>query len=202
MAPIGFCAPAFPGALRPAIFSATQPLRPIRGVPARRTLRASAAASALSARGQELLTTYLSAPLYRAPWGASPSETAAVISGAGAGPDAFVAQFDEMVRAARASIEREYPGIASPGGALYPPLRADACWRDLRQFLALAAGVAYCGGDVRPDALPVLREMYREMEVPLMPMRAGLFALKGEAMKKGAPAAAGAALDVVAQALA
>ncbi|MEM7595169.1 MAG: phycobilisome protein, partial [Cyanobacteria bacterium P01_A01_bin.83] len=36
----------------------------------------------------------------------------------------------EIVKDARAVVLDAHPGITEPGGGLYPPARAEACWRD------------------------------------------------------------------------
>ena len=43
----------------------------------------------------------------------------------------------EIVAVAREKVLAEYPDITKPGGDLYPPERAEACWRDFWHFFAL-----------------------------------------------------------------
>ncbi|PZO12719.1 MAG: hypothetical protein DCF25_17100 [Leptolyngbya foveolarum] len=44
-------------------------------------------------------------------------------------------QAASIVDEARADVLTAFPDILEPGGGLYPPIRAEACWRDFWQFL-------------------------------------------------------------------
>ena len=49
----------------------------------------------------------------------------------------------EIVDEARAEVLAKFPTILEPGGGLYPPMRAEACWRDFWQFLrCITYGIA------------------------------------------------------------
>ena len=72
------------------------------------------------------------------------------------------------------------PGITEPGGGLYPPLRAEACWRDFWHFLrCISYGVSGQHINYTSDrGLDYMEQLYRELEVPLDAMVMGLEQLK------------------------
>ena len=41
----------------------------------------------------------------------------------------------EIVDEARVEVFAQFPDITAPGGGLYPPERAEACWRDFWHYL-------------------------------------------------------------------
>jgi Phycobilisome protein len=86
----------------------------------------------------------------------------------------------DIVDAARAGVLAQFPAILAPGGGLYPPERADACWRDFWQFLrcvsyAIAAGQAQY---TSPTGLAAMQRLYVALAVPLDAMIVGLEGLK------------------------
>ena len=87
---------------------------------------------------------------------------------------------DAIVTEARESLLNQYPGIAEPGGDLYPPDRAKACWRDFWHFLrCITYGIA--GGPTEytsEEGLHYMDLLYEELNVPLQAMVSGLEALK------------------------
>jgi hypothetical protein len=42
---------------------------------------------------------------------------------------------NDIVDEARSQVLETFPTLTQPGGGLYPPERADACWRDFWHFL-------------------------------------------------------------------
>jgi hypothetical protein len=92
----------------------------------------------------------------------------------------------EIVTAARQQVLGHYPGIAEPGGALYPQVRAEACWRDFWHFLRCITYGMACGSDefTSPEGLHYMNLLYQEMKVPLPAMVTGLEALKQESLAR------------------
>ncbi|MGQ9865514.1 MAG: phycobilisome protein [Pseudanabaenaceae cyanobacterium] len=89
-------------------------------------------------------------------------------------------QASVLVDRARGEVLARFPGIAAPGGDLYPETRAAACWRDLWHFLRC---IAYTVAADRPDAfdepgLAAMAALYRELRVPLPAMVVGVQALQ------------------------
>ncbi|WP_017326208.1 hypothetical protein [Synechococcus sp. PCC 7336] len=86
----------------------------------------------------------------------------------------------EIVAEARAEVLIAFPGLTEPGGDLYPPLRAEACWRDFWHFLrCITYGIA--GQQVQytsAEGLHHMQLLYRELNVPLDAMVLGLDTLK------------------------
>jgi hypothetical protein len=95
-----------------------------------------------------------------------------------------------IVDSARQSLLHEFPTIASPGGDLYPPHRADACWRDFWNFLrCITYGIAARQVPyTNPEGLENLRLLYRELEVPFTAMVWGIEALKKFSLARFTPA--------------
>lgn len=85
-----------------------------------------------------------------------------------------------IVDAAREQVLVQYPNIAQPGGALYPPVRAESCWRDFWHFLrCITYGIA--GNNLQylsPEGLKNMELLYQELRVPLNAMILGLENLK------------------------
>jgi allophycocyanin-B len=87
---------------------------------------------------------------------------------------------DRIVSSARQSLLNEFPTISAPGGDLYPPYRAEACWRDFWNFLrCITYGIAsqeipYTS----TDGLENMRLLYGELQVPFSAMIWGLEGIK------------------------
>ncbi|MEL6136970.1 MAG: phycobilisome protein [Cyanobacteria bacterium J06626_23] len=100
------------------------------------------------------------------------------------GPLAAARQLREQAAAlvdqARAEVLAAFPGITEPGGALFPAIRAEACWRDFWQFLrCVSYGVAAQRTDYTdPTGLHYMEQLYQELQVPLPAMVRGLESLK------------------------
>jgi hypothetical protein len=86
----------------------------------------------------------------------------------------------EIVSNARAVVLDANPGITEPGGDLYPPLRAEACWRDFWHFLrCISYGISGQRLDYTSDrGLGYMEQLYQELQVPLDAMILGLEQLK------------------------
>ncbi len=85
-----------------------------------------------------------------------------------------------IVQKAREQVLAAYPNISEPEGDLYPPERAEACWRDFWHFLrCVTYGVAGKSLEfTSPSGLENMRLLYRELRVPLPAMVCGLENLK------------------------
>ncbi len=82
----------------------------------------------------------------------------------------------QIVEQARKDVLAQFPGINEPGGGLYPPVRAEACWRDFWHFLrCISYGVA---GEITnftsQEGLKNMELLYQELQVPLSAMVVGL----------------------------
>ena len=98
-------------------------------------------------------------------------------------------QVTEIVSHARAVVLDANPGITEPGGGLYPPMRAEACWRDFWHFLrCISYGISGQSVNYTSDrGLSYMEQLYRELEVPLDAMVLGLEQLKYFALKEFDP---------------
>ena len=85
-----------------------------------------------------------------------------------------------LVAQARAQVLGQFPDITEPGGGLYPPMRAEACWRDIWHFLrCITNGIAAQRTDYTDaTGLAYMEQLYQELQVPLEAMVFGLQALK------------------------
>ncbi|MBT9316794.1 globin family protein [Leptothoe spongobia] len=85
-----------------------------------------------------------------------------------------------IVDTARAQVLAQFPGITEPGGGLYPPMRAEACWRDFWHFLrCITYGIAAQRTDYTSAVgLTYMEQLYQELQVPLDAMVFGLQSLK------------------------
>jgi hypothetical protein len=92
----------------------------------------------------------------------------------------------DIVDEARAAVLAEFPGILEPGGGLYPPERAEACWRDFWHFLrCITYGIAGGQATYTSEAgLTAMRQLYEELQVPLDAMVYGLKNLKIASLKR------------------
>jgi allophycocyanin-B len=93
---------------------------------------------------------------------------------------------NDIVSEARQELLKQYPNIAQPGGELYPPERADACWRDFWHFLrCITYGIAgQISSYTSQEGLDNMRLLYQELRVPLKAMVSGLENLKASALKQ------------------
>ena len=101
-------------------------------------------------------------------------------------PDLLQNQADALVNAAREHLLQQQPFLTSPGGALHPEERAEACWRDCWNFLrvicyAIAAGRC---SFTDPSGMEALRELYIMLGVPIDGMIIALRELQHHAMDK------------------
>ena len=87
---------------------------------------------------------------------------------------------DEIVAEARGDVLAAFPGITDPGGGLYPPQRAEACWRDFWHFLrCVTYGVAAQQSSfTSAEGLHYMQLLYQELQVPLDAMVMGIEQLK------------------------
>jgi hypothetical protein len=87
---------------------------------------------------------------------------------------------NDIVAQARTEVLAAYPDITEPGGDLYPPERAEACWRDFWHFLrCITYGIAGGFSDYTSEiGLDYMKELYQELKVPLDAMVLGLEKLK------------------------
>ncbi|MEL7334508.1 MAG: phycobilisome protein [Cyanobacteria bacterium J06560_2] len=95
-------------------------------------------------------------------------------------------QAADIVDEARAVVLTTFPDILEPGGGLYPPMRADACWRDFWQFLrcityGIAAGEHHY---TSTEGLEAMEQLYVELQVPLPAMVTGLIGIKRASLKR------------------
>ena len=86
----------------------------------------------------------------------------------------------EIIDRARIKVLEKYPNITEPGGDLYPPIRAEACWRDFWQFLrCITYGIAGENTNyLSREGLDNMELLYQELQVPLQAMVTGLENLK------------------------
>jgi allophycocyanin-B len=92
----------------------------------------------------------------------------------------------DIVSEARQQLLKQFPNITQPGGELYPPERANACWRDFWHFLrCITYGIA---GQIytytSQEGLDNMQLLYQELHVPLKAMVLGLENLKASALKR------------------
>jgi len=92
----------------------------------------------------------------------------------------------EIVAEARAQVLTQFPTIADPGGDLYPPMRAEACWRDFWHFLrCITYGIAGQSTQYTSEAgLQAMELLYQELRVPLPAMVLGLEGVKAASLKR------------------
>ena len=92
----------------------------------------------------------------------------------------------DIVDEARAEVLNTFPTITQPGGGLYPPERAEACWRDFWQFLrCITYGIAGQRADyTSAEGLHYMNLLYQELQVPLDAMVVGLEGVKAASLKR------------------
>jgi hypothetical protein len=90
----------------------------------------------------------------------------------------------DIVDTARSGVLEQFPTILAVGGGLYPPERADACWRDFWQFLrCVSYGIAAAQPTYTSAAgLAAMQQLYVALAVPLDAMIVGLEGLKTASM--------------------
>jgi hypothetical protein len=93
---------------------------------------------------------------------------------------------NEIVSQARGVVLDANPGILEPGGGLYPPMRAEACWRDFWHFLrCISYGIGGQSVNYTSDrGLSYMEQLYQELSVPLDAMVLGLKQLKIFSLKE------------------
>ncbi len=86
----------------------------------------------------------------------------------------------DIVGKAREEVSAAFPNITEPGGGLYPPMRAEACWRDFWHFLrCISYGIAGVSVDYTSQkGMSFMEQLYQELQVPLDAMVLGLENLK------------------------
>lgn len=92
----------------------------------------------------------------------------------------------EIVDEARSQVLTTFPMILQAGGSLYPPERADACWRDFWHFLrCITYGIAGQHADyTSPEGLDAMKVLYQTLQVPLDAMIVGLEGIKAASLKR------------------
>ncbi|HEY9764138.1 MAG TPA: phycobilisome protein [Trichocoleus sp.] len=93
---------------------------------------------------------------------------------------------EDIVNTARRVLLTMFPSLTEPGGGLYPPTRATACWRDLWHFLrCMTYGIALGQPSyTNPHGLDRLRQLYQKLKVPLDAMVVGLEAVRDESLAR------------------
>ncbi len=92
----------------------------------------------------------------------------------------------EIVDEARTVVLTKFPTITQSGGGLYPPERAEACWRDFWHFLrCITYGIAGHRTDyTSAEGLQCMQQLYQELQVPLEAMVVGLEGIKTASLKR------------------
>lgn len=92
-----------------------------------------------------------------------------------------------ILSAARQAIQENHPGIQDKGGALWPEFRAEACWRDLENFVRVVSYGCLCREFGSKPYLSkvgceIMLDIYHAMEVPMDAMLTGVRACKTAAL--------------------
>ncbi|WP_339382792.1 phycobilisome protein [Microcoleus asticus] len=89
-------------------------------------------------------------------------------------------QAPNLVADARKKVLADFPNITELGNDLYPPERAEACWRDFLQFLrCITYGIAGNSPQfTSQEGLKNMELLYQELRVPVSAMLCGLEQLK------------------------
>jgi hypothetical protein len=84
----------------------------------------------------------------------------------------LIDESNQVVAKARQQLLAQQPHLILAGGKLHPEPRAEACWRDCQEFLrVIIYGVACDCTEVTDVAgMTGLRQLYKEMEVPIPAM--------------------------------
>jgi Phycobilisome protein len=92
----------------------------------------------------------------------------------------------EIVDKARSQVLQSFPNITQIGGGLYPPVRAEACWRDFWHFLrCITYGIAGARTDyTSAKGLEYMQLLYTELDVPLEAMITGLESIKATCLSQ------------------
>ena len=92
----------------------------------------------------------------------------------------------EIIDEARVEVFAQFPHITEPGGGLYPPERAEACWRDFWHYLRpITYGISGGYAEYTSAAgLENMRILYQELQVPLDAMTVGLEGMKTASLKR------------------
>ena len=92
----------------------------------------------------------------------------------------------DIVDESRQQVLAAMPSIIEPGGGLYPPERANACWRDFWQFLrCITYGIAGQRTDyTSADGLHYMNLLYQELQVPLNAMILGVESIKTNSLSR------------------
>ena len=95
-------------------------------------------------------------------------------------PSSLIQRSDQLVNQARGHLLETQPHLVQPGGALHPPDRAEACWRDCWNFLRVITYAVACNQScfTNPSGMAALRELYGRMNVPIEGMNIALDQLK------------------------
>ena len=92
----------------------------------------------------------------------------------------------EIVDEARTQVYTQFPHIAEPGGGLYPPERAEACWRDFWHYLRpISYGIAGSQAQyTSAEGLKNMQALYQELQVPVDAMAVGLEGMKAASLRR------------------
>lgn len=90
----------------------------------------------------------------------------------------------EAIASGRRAVLRSFPGIAEPGGKLYPAARSDACWRDLYAFVRIVGYLCALGSStgLSTRGFDVLRQVYDELDVPVDAVIVGVRGIRDHAI--------------------
>jgi hypothetical protein len=90
----------------------------------------------------------------------------------------------QFVTSAKNRLLEKDPSLNLPGGALYPEERAEACWRDCWHFLRVTIYAVAAGRLIftHPPGVEGLRDLYRELGVPVNSMALAIGFLKNDAL--------------------
>jgi Phycobilisome protein len=169
---------------------------------ARENVVQDGSASPLPERVKDLIAAQVGRPIYDT---TSPSAPACTVAAQGSDPPRFLTEEecadlgsgglaagflrdsrDEIVAMARRQVTVSHPGIDEPGGALYPSFRAEACWRDLTNFVRVASYGCVCmsasnDSYLNAEGCKIMNAVYDELEVPRLALLTGVRACSDSA---------------------